>query len=117
MSQTANPGVAPVPHYAMPDRSVPPYEQIIGELAGNDSCFVGSSCFYVRKQDGQCFLHRIVCGSAKIFFHESVSHEKLGIHDEELAQAAHADAEFSSLPGYYPISPGIREKLRSPYDR
>ncbi len=117
MSQSAYPGVAPVPPYAMPDRSVPPYEQIISELAGLESCFIGSSCFYVQKRDGHCSLHRIVCGSPKIFFHELVSHEDLGITVPELAGAACKDAEFASLPGYYPVSQLIRKKLQSRYEK
>jgi hypothetical protein len=109
--------MASVPPYAMPDRSIPPYEQIISELAGNGSCFIGSSCFYVTKQDQVYSLHRIVCGSTKIFFHESLSHEDQGITSEEIAGAARKDAEFSSLPGYYPITAGIRDKLRTRYAR
>lgn len=109
--------MAPVPPYAMPDKSIPPYEQIISELAGRDPCFIRSSCFYIRKQGPECTLNRIICGSAKIFFHESVSHGNLGITNEELIGAAHGDAEFVSMPGYYPITPAIREKLSSRYDR
>lgn len=117
MSQSAYPGVAPVPPYAMPDRSVPPYEQIISELAGLDACFIGSSCFYIRKQDGHCSLHRIVCGSSKIFFHESVSYENSGITNNELSGEVRDATEFASLPGYYPISGRIRERLRSQYEK
>lgn len=117
MSQTAHPGMAPVPHYAMPDRSAPPYEQIMSEIAGRDSCFIGSSCFYVQVQDGHSSLCRIVHGSAKIFFHESVAPEKHGITTEDLAAAASREDEFPSLPGYYPITLRIREKLRDRYDR
>ncbi len=117
MSQSAYPGVAPVPPYAMPDRSVPPYEQIISELAGLDACFIGSSCFYIQKQDGNCSLHRIVCGSPKIFFHELVSHEEQGITIPDLTGAASEEAEFASLPGYYPVSPQIRKKLLSRYEK
>ncbi len=109
--------IAPVPHYAMPDHSEPPYEKILDEMQEQDMFPIGSSYFYLRSYRDRFELCRILYGGGKIFFHEIVGHEKLGISDEDMELSARAEREFAGLSGHFSVSPLIENKLRLIYDR
>lgn len=110
-------GITPLPQYVMPDTSEPPYLRILEEVPRFDHCLIGSSYYYIRAYRDRFDLCRIIYGGGSIFFHELVSCGEHGISDEDLEIAAHEDAEFEELPGFYPVSPLIEQKLRILYDR
>lgn len=109
-------GVSPLPHYAMPDGSIPPYEQILEQVQDHTSYLIGSSYFYIRADDRQCNLCRIIHGGGKIFFHEFVDHEKHGISEDDINEAVRLGTGAFAIPYYYPISPHIEKKLRILYE-
>ncbi|MCK9591999.1 MAG: hypothetical protein M0Q91_08335 [Methanoregula sp.] len=109
-------GMAPLPQYIMPDESAPEYEIILEQLQEYDNSLIGSSYYYIRGDDENCCLYRIVHGGGRIFFHELVDHQKHGIRDEDIEESVRWDTGFFTLPGYYPISPHIEQKLRTLYD-
>ncbi len=109
-------GIAPVPHYAMPDQSEPPYDLIMELLQDYDNSLIGSSYFFIREIDERLCLCRIVHGAGRIFFHERVDHQKHGISDEDIEVAVGKDTRSLVLPGYHLISPHIEQKLRILYD-
>ncbi|HOX35005.1 MAG TPA: hypothetical protein P5217_06025 [Methanoregulaceae archaeon] len=109
-------GMVPVPYYAMPDQSEPPYDMILELLQEYDNSLIGSSYFFIREIDERLCLCRIVHGGGRIFFHERVDHQKHGISDEDLEVAVGRDTGSLALPGYYSVSPHIEQKLRVLYD-
>jgi hypothetical protein len=111
-----NIGTSALPQYIMPDASEPDYEQILEQLQDYRNSLIGSSYYYVRSDADNCSLCRIVHGGGRIFFHEQVDHQKHGISDEDIEEAVILDNDSLSLPGYYPISPLIEQKLRILYD-
>jgi len=109
-------GVAPVPHYSMPDHSAPPYELILEDLQDHAHCMIGTSYFYIMEdEEGPC-LCRIVYGGGRIYFHEIVDHRKHAISDEDLDDAVSDGSGALELPGHYPISRLIEQKLRILYN-
>jgi hypothetical protein len=109
-------GIAPLPHYAMPDGLIPPYELILEKVQDYDNYLIGSSYYYIKADDKHCYLCRIVHGGGKIFFHELVDHENHGISEDDIAEAVRLGTGSFSLPDYYPISPHIEQKLRILYE-
>lgn len=105
-------GIEPLPHYVMPDGSAPAYEEIMEQLQEYQRSLIGSSYYYIRADDRQCSLCRILPGGGKIFFHEVVDHEKYGITDEEIELAVSRDTDQFSVEGCHPISAHIESKLR-----
>lgn len=110
-------GVAPLPHYAMPDGSIPPYELILEQVQDYANYLIGSSYYYIKADDRECYLCRILHGGGKIFFHELVDHEKHAISEDDIREAVRLGAGAFSLPDYYPISPHIEQKLRILYEQ
>jgi hypothetical protein len=104
-----------LPRYVMPDASVPNYDAIFGELC-DKSCYINSSYYYIRKQDKELQLCRIIYGNGKIFFHEIVDHQKHGISDDDIEIAICLDPGRLITPDHYVISPHIETKLRTLYD-
>jgi hypothetical protein len=84
-------GMAPLPQYIMPD-------------------------YYIRAGDECNYLCRIVHGGGKVFFHELVDHHKHGISEEDIEESVKKDTGTFTLPGLFPISPHIEQKLRILYD-
>jgi hypothetical protein len=109
-------GMAPLPQYIMPDESVPEYEAILEQLQDYHKSLIGSSYYYIRAADERSCLCRIVYGGGKVFFHELVDHHKHGISDEDIEMSVKRDTGSFTLPGYYPISSHIEQKLRVLYD-
>ena len=109
-------GLAPLPQYIMPDESEPEYELILEQLQDYRKSMIGSSYYYIRAGDERSCLCRIVHGGGKIFFHELMDHRKHGISDEDIDDSIRRDTGSFSLPGYYPISPHVEQKLRILYD-
>jgi hypothetical protein len=116
MSKTRT-GIAPLPHYAMPDASEPPYPRILEQVQEYEHSLIGSSYFYIRAFRDRFDLCRIVYGGGNIFFHELVDYENHGISDDDMEVSVREDLEFSTLPGFYPISPVIEQKLRILYEQ
>jgi hypothetical protein len=108
--------VDPVPRYIMPDASEPDYRAILEQLQDYQSSLIGSSYYYIRAGEGYCSLCRIVPGGGKIFFHEVVDHEKLGISEDDLEEAIQQDTGTLTIPSHYPISPHIEMKLHTLLD-
>jgi hypothetical protein len=109
-------GMAPLPQYIMPDESEPEYELILEQLKEYHNSLIGSSYYYIRAGDEHCCLCRIVHGGGKVFFHELVDHHKHGISEEDIEWSVKQDTGSFTLPGYYPISSHIEQKLRILYD-
>jgi hypothetical protein len=109
-------GLAPLPQYIMPDASEPEYPLILEQLQDYRNSLIGSSYYYIRAGDECNYLCRIVHGGGKVFFHELVDHHKHGISDEDIEQSVKRDTGTFTLPGLYPISPHIEQKLRILYD-
>lgn len=109
-------GITPLPHYAMPDGSIPPYELILEHIQHSANNLIGSSYFYIKADDRSCNLCRIIHGGGKIFFHELVDHEKNGISEDDINDAVRLGSGAFSIPDYYPISPHIEQKLRILYE-
>jgi len=109
-------GITPLPHYAMPDGSIPPYEQILEQVQECDSYLIGTSYYYIHATDRDCHLCRILHGGGKIFFHELVDHEKHGISEDDINEAVRQGTGAFSIPDYYPITPHIEQKLRILYE-
>ena len=109
-------GIAPLPHYSMPDHSVPPYEVILEELENHEHCLIGSSYFYILEDDQGLCLCRIVYGGGKIYFHEVVDHRQHAISDEDLEESVGDRSGPLALPGHYPISRLVEQKLRILYN-
>jgi hypothetical protein len=108
---------APLPRYAMPDRSAPEYEAILERIQDERRSMIGSAFFYIRTgSDEEICLCRIIPGGRKIFFHEIIDHRKYGISDEDLHDAQKDDPGIFSLPGFVHISPHIEMKLRALLD-
>jgi hypothetical protein len=116
MSKTRN-GVAPLPHYAMPDASEPPYSRILEQVQDYEHSLIGSSYFYIRACGDRFDLCRIVYGGGTIYFHELVDYENHGISEDDMEVSVREDMEFSTLPGHCPISRLIEEKLRILYEQ
>ncbi len=108
--------VDPVPRYVMPDASEPDYLSILEQLQDYQSSLIGSSYYYIRAGDGYLSLCRIVPGGGKIFFHEVVDHEKLGISEDDLEEAIQQDTGTLTIPSHYPVSPHIEMKLHALLD-
>jgi len=96
----------------MPDKSIPPYEEILELLLSYHGSPIGASYYYIQDEKECRSLCRIIPGTEKIFFHEVVDHEKHGISEEDMNEAVRRDGGAFSVPGYYPISPHIETKLR-----
>lgn len=109
-------GMAPLPHYIMPDESEPEYELILEQLQDYHKSLIGSSYYYIRSVDERCHLCRIVHGGGKVFFHELVDHNKHGISDEDIEEAVNNDTGTFTMPGLHPLSPLVEQKLRILYD-
>ncbi len=109
-------GMAPLPQYIMPDASEPEYELILEQLQDYRQSLIGASYYYIKAGDDRCCLCRIVHGGGKVFFHELVDHSRHGISDDDIEESVRLDTGSFSLPGYYPISPHIEQKLRVLYD-
>jgi hypothetical protein len=109
-------GMAPLPHYIMPDASEPEYEIILEQLQNYRKSLIGSSYYYIRAGDERSHLCRIVHGGGKVFFHELVDHHKHGISDEDIDESVKHDIGTFTLPGLHPVSPHIEQKLRILYD-
>ena len=107
-----NCGIEPLPRQMMPDASAPAYDEIMAQIQDYHHCCIGISYYYIWAAKNEVALCRIVPGGGKIFFHEVVDHEKHGICDEEIEEAVHRDTNLFPVPGYYPISPRIENKLR-----
>lgn len=110
-----NAGMDPLPRYVMPDAGEPPYHKILEQVQEDESGLIGSSHFYIRAYRDRYDLCRIVHGGGSIFFHEIIDYGKHGISDDDMEEAAREDLEFSDMPGYYPVSPFIQQKLRVLY--
>ncbi len=109
-------GLAPLPHYIMPDESEPGYELILEQVQDYRKSLIGSSYYYIRAGEECNYLCRIVHGGGKVFFHEMVDHHKHGISDEDIEESVKKDTGTFTLPGLFPISPHIEQKLRILYD-
>ncbi len=105
-------GVAPLPHYEMPDGSIPPYKEILEQVLQHENYQIGISYYYIHATDTDCHLCRIIHGGGKIYFHELVDHEKHGISEDDISEAVRLGSASFSIPDYYPISPHIEQKLR-----
>ena len=102
--------IEPLPRYLMPDASAPQYDEIMEHIQNYPRSCIGISYYYVRAERNEASLCRIVPGGGKIFFHEVVDHTKHGISDDEIDQVV--SRQESSVPGYFPISPSIENKLK-----
>ena len=100
----------PLPRYLMPDTSVPQYDEIMEHIQNYPRSCIGISYYYIRAERNEASLCRIVPGGGRIFFHEVVDHEKHGISGDEIDQVVTRQAPV--VPGYYPISPSIENKLK-----
>ena len=109
-------GMAPLPQYIMPDESEPEYALILEQLQDYRKSLIGSSYYYIRAGDECNYLCRIVHGGGRVFFHELVDHQKHGISDEDIEKSVKKDTGTFTLPGFFPISPHIEQKLRVLYD-
>ncbi|MCK9592176.1 MAG: hypothetical protein M0Q91_09245 [Methanoregula sp.] len=109
-------GMAPLPLYSMPDESEPEYPLILEQLQDYRKSLIGSSYYYIRAGDECNYLCRIVHGGGKVFFHERVDHQKHGISDDDIEESVKKDTGTFTLPGLFPISPHIEQKLRVLYD-
>ena len=109
-------GMAPLPHYIMPDASEPEYPLILEQLQDYRKSQIGSSYYYIRAGEECNYLCRIVHGGGRIFFHEVVDHEKHGISDDEIDESVKMDTGTFTLRGLFPLSPLIEQKLRVLYD-
>ncbi len=105
-------GIEPIPRYVMPDASIPEYDEILEQLQEYQRSLIGSSYYYIRIENDQMFLCRILPGGGKIFYHEIVDHEKHGISEDDLEEAVSLDTGQLSKEGYYQISSHIESKLR-----
>jgi len=108
--------VEPVPRYVNPDHSAPDYDAIIEQLQSCRSSQIGASYYYIRADENICALCRIIPGGGKVFFHEIVNHEQLGISKDEIQESVKQDPGLFTLPGHYTVSPLIETKLRVLYD-
>jgi hypothetical protein len=108
-------GMAPLPHYVMPDASEPEYELILEQLQDYRQSLIGNSYYYVKAGDESCCLCRIIHGGGKVFFHELVDYDRHGISDEDIEESVIPDTGSLSLPGNYPISHHVEQKLRVLY--
>ena len=115
-AEKKNSGIDPLPRYIMPDASVPAYDEILEQLQEYQHSMIGSSYYYIRKENERLFLCRIVPGTGKIFFHEIVSHENFGISDDDLEDAVIKDPGNITINGYHSISDHIESKLRALLD-
>ncbi len=109
-------GIEPLPRYIMPDASVPDYDKILLQLQDYQRTFIGSSYYYIRVENDQTYLCRIIPAAGKVFFHEIVDHNKHGISEDDLEEAINQDLGSFSTPDYYPVSPHIEMKLRALLD-
>jgi hypothetical protein len=109
-------GLAPLPQYIMPDASEPEYPLILEQLQDYRQSLIGSSYFYIRAGEECNYLCRIVHGGGKVFFHELVDHHKHGISDEDIEESVKMDNGTFTLPGLFPVSPHVEQKLRVLYD-
>jgi hypothetical protein len=113
MSTVQNIGhIDPLPRYLRPDAAVPEYEEILAQLQEYHRSPIGSSYYYIRRENTGKYLCRILPGGGKIYFHEIVDHQKFGISEGELEEAVSLDKGSFSTPGYYPVSPPIETKIR-----
>jgi hypothetical protein len=100
----------------MPDGSEPEYELILEQVQDYRQSLIGNSYYYIRAGDERYCLCRIIHGGGKVFFHELVDHDRHGISNEDIEESVRLDTGSFSLPGYYPISPHVEQKLRVLYD-
>jgi len=105
-------GIEPVPRYVMPDASIPAYDEILEQLQEYHRSLIGSSYYYIRVENENVSLCRILPGGGKIFFHEVVDHDKYGISEDDIELAVNHDTGQFSVEGYHPISAHIESKLR-----
>ena len=105
-------GIEPLSQHMMPDASAPAYDEIMVQIQDYHRCCIGISYYYIWAGKNEAALCRIVPGGGKIFFHEVVDHEKHGITDGDIEEAVRRDPGLFSVPGYYPISIRIENKLR-----
>ena len=106
-------GMEPLPRYSMPDESEPEYRLILDELHDDRRSLIGSSFFYVRSDERECSLCRIIHGGGMVYFHEIIDHMQYGISNEDIEQSVSLDPHTFTLPGHYRISPVIEKKLRA----
>jgi len=106
-------GMEPLPRYVMPDESEPEYDLILNELQHDRRSMIGSSYFYIKSDQENCSLCRIIHGGGKIYFHEIVDHLQHGISDEDIEYSVKMDTGTFKLPGHYHISSLVEKKLRS----
>jgi hypothetical protein len=105
-------GIEPLSRQMMPDVLAPAYDEIMAQNQDHHRCCIGISYYYIWAGKNEVALCRIVPGGGKIFFHEVVDHEKHGVTYDDIEEAVRRDTGLFSVPGYYPISIRIENKLK-----
>jgi len=101
------------PQYFIINKSESQYDLIKKHLLATSHCLEGSSHYFIRTDAENVCLCRIKASNGTILFYEILNQLQVGISDEDIRQALMDPINSSPLPGYYYISPKIREKLHA----
>lgn len=100
------------PQYVIISKSEPKYELIKKQLLDPSRSSRGYSSYFIRAENNKGCICRIRAGNGTALFYEIMNHSHNGITDEDIQEALRNPENACSLPGYYHITPKIREKLQ-----
>jgi hypothetical protein len=99
------------PQYFMIHKSEPQYDLIKSQLLDSSRSPAGLSNYFIWADQDNCCICRIRAGNSSVLFYEILNHPREGISDEDIRDAVRDPSNACSLPGYFYVTPNIKEKL------
>lgn len=99
------------PQYFIINKSEPKYDLIKRQLLDSSRFPAGSSNYFIRADEDKGCICRIRSGNGTVLFYEILNHLREGISDEDIQDALTDPSNACPLPGYFYITPKIKEKL------
>ena len=99
------------PQYFIIHRSEPKYDLIMGQLLDSSRSPAGLSNYFIQADQEKGCICRIRAGNSAVLFYEILNHLRDGISDEDIREAVRDPSNACPLPGYYHVTPKIKEKL------
>jgi hypothetical protein len=92
------------------------YSGIIEWLLGRQESFIGSSYYYIRKDQDQCVLCCLSITGGCLYSVDVIDHIGYGISDEDIDDAVRTIEDDPIIPGHFHIDIHIESKLRTLLD-
>lgn len=99
------------PQYFIINRSEPKYDLIMRQLLDSPRSPAGLSNYFIQADQDKGCICRIRAGNSAVLFYEILNHIRDGISDKDIQDAVRDPSNACPLPGYFYITPKIKEKL------